>query len=95
MDCADYSDWSVAYRHFDNNTGAADGPFISFTSSSIGSTSVDFACTKVLQTGPQTPAASSIVVSLILLLGIRVVSDKVAVIIAVYGFLGNRHFECG
>ena len=36
-----------------------------------------------------------IVVSLILLLGIRVVSDKVAVIIAVYGFLGNRHFEYG
>lgn len=27
------SDWSVAYRHFDNNTGAADGPFIRSTSS--------------------------------------------------------------
>ena len=59
MDCADYSDWSVAYRHFDNNTGAADGPLIRSTSSLIGSTSVDIACTKVLLTGPQTPAASS------------------------------------
>lgn len=37
------SDWSVAYRHFDNNTGAADGPVIRSTSSSIGSTSVDIA----------------------------------------------------
>ena len=61
MDCADYSDWSVAYRHFDNNTGAADDDsrlFTSSTKSSIGSTSVDIARTKVLLTGPQTPSAS-------------------------------------
>ena len=61
MDCADYSDWSVDYRHFDNNIGAADDDsrlFTSSTRSSIGSTSVDTACTKVLLTGPQTPSAS-------------------------------------
>ena len=52
------SDWSVAYRHFDNNIGAADGSSIRSTSSSIGPTFVDIACTKVLLTGPQTPSAS-------------------------------------
>ena len=38
--------------------------------------------------------AHQVVVSLIFLLWIRVVST-LAAIIAVYGFLGNRHFEYG
>ena len=73
MDCADYSDWSVAYRHFDNNIGAAayrhfdnnigaadddSRLFTRSTRSPIGSTSVVTACTKVLLTGPQIPSAS-------------------------------------